>query len=105
MALWIGFAGIFIPDNGGFALVGDADGGDISGGESGFLQRLFAGGERGAPDFFRVMFDPAGLREKLLEFLLGGGNYLELVVKNNSPAGGGSLIDCQDMRAMADLLN
>ena len=54
MALWIGCAGRAVPDHGGLALVGDADGGDVAGGEAGARQGLAGDGE------LRVARSPAG---------------------------------------------
>jgi hypothetical protein len=43
------------------------------------------------PDLFRVMLYPAGLREELLEFLLGEPKDIKGFVKNDGPARGGAL--------------
>ena len=50
MARWIGLPGGAVPHDGGLALVGDADRGDVLGARGRPGQRLAADGERGAPD-------------------------------------------------------
>ena len=68
----IGLAGVAVPDNGGLALVSNADGSDF--GAAGV-------GERGAhdfpstlPDLERIVLDPAELWVKLAVFELVGGD-------------------------------
>ena len=65
-----GCAGGAVPHHGGLALVGDADRGDVPGGDAGLLQRLAAGGDGRGPDVLRLVLDPAGRRKMLREFLL-----------------------------------
>jgi hypothetical protein len=65
-----GAAGGAFSKEGGLALVGQAEGGDIAAGEIGFGD----GGEGGAAGGFAeiggIVPDPAGLREVLQEFLV-----------------------------------
>src|SRR5215468_10835677 len=68
-----GCAGFAIPDNRGLALVGNAKGGDVFAGEFGLGENIAGDFELGGPDFARVVLNPAGLGEDLLEFLLGDG--------------------------------
>ena len=63
-------AGGAVPDEGGFALVGDADGGDAG---VGLGQGGAGGGEGGGPEVCRVVLDPAGVGVVLGEFFLGLG--------------------------------
>src|SRR5450830_184199 len=65
-----GAAAIAIPDDGGFTLVGDTDGGNRGAVETGLGDsfRRYPGLRR--PDLLRIMLNPAGLRINLLEFLL-----------------------------------
>src|SRR6202022_583268 len=65
-------AGDAVPHHCRFALVGDADRGDVLGADAGFLQRLAAGGDGGGPDVLRLVLDPARRRKMLREFLLRG---------------------------------
>ena len=90
-------AGFAIPDDGGLALVGDADGGDVGGGEPGLLECV--GGDSGlrGPDFIRVVFDPAGLREELAKLLLGDGDDGALVVEDDGARTGRALIESEDV--------
>ena len=64
-----------LPQHGGLALVGDADGGDLGGVQSGLTQGLPRDGELVAPDLDGVVLDPARLRVNLPQFLLGHGPY------------------------------
>ena len=63
-----GLAGFAVPEDDGFALVGDADGGD--GGGAGFFEGLAGRFQDTLPDLGGVVFDPAGSGEMLGEFLL-----------------------------------
>ena len=78
-----GFAGLAIPEEGGLALIGDADGGDLFGGELGLFQRSFGGGELGFPNRLGIMFHPAGLWEDLRKLLLCHGLHTSGVIENN----------------------
>ena len=87
------FAGLTVPDDGGLALVGDADGGDLAGG----LDRLAAGRQRGVPEVLRIVFNPAALRKMLGELLLRRGHERQGVIKHHGAGRGGALIDGKDM--------
>ncbi len=63
-----GFAGGAVPDDDGFALVGDADAGDVARAHAAGVDRLARGGQDVAPDILRIVLDPAGLRIMLREF-------------------------------------
>ena len=85
-------AGELVPDDGGFPLIGDADGGDVGGrgadvghGQPGHLQL-------GGPDLVGVMLHPAGLGEILGEFLLGHGAHLAPLIKQNTAVGRGTCV-------------
>ena len=78
-----GPAGLAIPQQRGLALVGDADGGDVGGGESGFFQRGLGGGELGFPNGPGIVLDPAGFGENLREFLLRHRLHAASAIKNN----------------------
>ena len=62
-----GFVAITLPQEGRLALVGDADGGDALTGDAGGFQRSSGGVDDTLPDLFRVVLNPARLREMLLE--------------------------------------
>jgi hypothetical protein len=72
-----------IPDNSGFALVGDADGGNVGGFGVGFRQSFAGAIQLRIPDVFGVVFDPTGLRKDLRKFLLGYANDAAGVVEQN----------------------
>ncbi len=84
-----------IPHHNGFALVGDADRGDVLGADAGLLNRLAAGRNRRGPDVLRLVLDPAGRREMLREFLLCGCRDGNVGAKHNGARGRGALIDGQ----------
>ena len=59
-----------IPQHAGLALVGDADAGDVAGGEPGSGQRLARRLDRRAPDVLGIVLHPAVGREVLGELAL-----------------------------------
>ena len=65
-----GLAGVAPPHHRGFALVGDAHGGDLVGTESCLLQDLSGGGKLAGPNFLWVVFDPTRLGVDLAKLLL-----------------------------------
>ena len=88
-----GLAGFTVPHQGGFALIGDADGGDIAGCDPGFFNRGAGGSCRGGPQICGVMFDPAGRREMLGKFFLRLGYDAQVFIKNDRAGRGGALVD------------
>ena len=90
----IGLSGVAVPDNGGFALVGNADGGDF--GAGGFGERGAYGFLGALPDFERIVLDPAGLRVELAVFELVGGDGATCVVEEHAAGAGGALVDGGD---------
>ena len=89
----IGFSGFPVPDHGGFALVGNADGGNIMRLEFGIDAGQRNDFEGIFPDFFGIMFHPAGLGINLLVFFLGHRNDGSLAVKYNAAGTGSALVD------------
>ena len=83
-----------IPDHDCFSLVGDADCGYVA---AAGRERLAAHCTRGLPDFLRVMLDQAvgriDLRERLLRFRYD----IVIVIKNNGPGTGSTLINREDV--------
>src|SRR5690606_34494965 len=63
-------AGLAVPHHGGLALVGDADTGNVAGGDLRLRPRAAAGLERRAPEILRVVLDPSRAREMLRKLLL-----------------------------------
>ena len=75
--------GFAIPNHGRFTLVGDADCRHLL--DIHPTKGLFADGNHGFPQIFRVMFDPAIIGEMLWEFLLCDGNGTAIFIKDNCP--------------------
>ena len=88
-----GSAGFPIPDDDGFALVGDTEGGEVGGGAARFLDGLAGRGDDGLPDFHGVVLDASGLREVLAEFLLRAGQRAAAIVINDGTRAGGALVE------------
>src|SRR5581483_72156 len=65
-----GLAGFPIPDYGGLALIGDADGRNVFGVNPAIRERALNDGLNGLPNFHWVVFDPAGLGVNLRVFFL-----------------------------------
>jgi hypothetical protein len=86
-------AGFAIPNYGGFALVGDAESGDVFAGEFGFGENVAGDFELSSPNFARVVLNPAGLGEYLLEFFLGDGMDLAAGVEKDGAGTGRPLIE------------
>ena len=80
----------FVPDDGGFTLVGDADGGDIRSGGTDVGHGLPGYLQLGGEDLVGVMLHPAGLGENLGKFLLGDAAYFPCVVEQDAAVGGGA---------------
>ncbi len=90
-------AGAAVPDHGGLALVGDADGGHLRAGDPGPLDDRAAGGGGGGPEVIRLMLDPTGIGIVLRELLLRGGNRSHVGIKEDRPARRCALVDGEDM--------
>ena len=99
-----GLAGGPVPHHGGFALVGDADGGDV-------VPCQVRLGQRGSddlpgvvPDFGGVVLHPAGLREDLFVLHLARRNDVAAVVEDDGPGAGGALVDGDYVLVHGDVL-
>jgi hypothetical protein len=92
-----GLAGVLVPDDGGLALVGDADGGEVVGAEVVVPQHL--GGDLLGllPDLLGVVLDPAGLGVDLLVLHLGDAGRGAVVLEEHGPGRGGALVDREDV--------
>jgi hypothetical protein len=84
-----------VPENRGFALIGDADGGDAGPQLVQSAQHLSGRRKHRGPNHFGVVLHPAGRRVNLLEGLLFGGNRLAGGGERHCPARTGSLINCE----------
>lgn len=76
-------AGLFFPDDGGFALVGDADAGDLIGIDVGFRQHFYQRRTLRRPDLHWVVLNPAGLWIDLREFALRYCNDVGVVIEHD----------------------
>ena len=92
-------AGLAVPDDRGFALVGDADGGDIAHRFAGVFDGAAADRQGVLPDVLDVVLDPAGVWEMLGQFLLGLAEIAALGREENGPGAGRSLIDRKNAAA------
>ena len=89
-------AGLPIPDDSGFALVGDADRTDRAARRAVFCAPYGDGFRRdvalAGPDFCGIVLDPACVREILFEFTLGAGKCCPTFVKNDGARTGRPLV-------------
>jgi hypothetical protein len=92
-------AGVALPDQRGLALIGDADGGDRGGADSGLGDGVAARRQDSCPDLLGLMLDEAGTRKMLGEFLLRHRHHLQPVVEDDGPRRCRSLIDGEHMGA------
>ena len=90
-------AGGAIPQQGGLALVGDADRGEVAMRQVGAAQRFSDHRLRVAPDLQRIVFDPAGLRIDLPMLHLRAGDRLAHAVEHDEARAGGALVDRADV--------
>ncbi len=91
------FTRLAVPQHRGFALVGDADGGDVLGRQSFVMQGLLRHGELRLPDFVGVVLDPARMGEMLGEFLLRDAGDGAIPVEQDGARAGGALVQGQDV--------
>ena len=92
-----GLPGLAVPDDGGLALVGDPQAGDLAGADAGGLQGLLRGGQLRAPDLHRVVFHMAGARVDLRQLALRLGHDGALAVKHNGAGAGGALVQSEQI--------
>ena len=89
-------AGLAVPDDRGFALVGDADPGERAGLEPGLGERAPDDRQGVAPDVLGVVLDPARLRVVLREFPLRLAERPAAPVEQHGAAASGALVDRQN---------
>src|SRR5207247_10205390 len=87
-----GPAGRALPDDRGFALIGDANGGKISRTEAPRGKRRGDYLLGAAPDFNGIVLNPTGARENLFVLFLRGGDDARGLVENHEARARGSLI-------------
>ena len=91
-----GLSGVLVPHDGGLALVGDADGGQLVAVDLRLAQGLGDDRARGVPDLEGVVLDPPRVGEDLGELLLADGDDLAGVVEDDGAGGGRALVDGQN---------
>jgi hypothetical protein len=87
------FAGIFVPNDGGFALIGDTNSNDVGGGEVAFLHRAFDDVLGARPNFHGIMFHPAWFGIDLFVFQLVAADRLASVVEDHAAGTGCTLVN------------
>jgi hypothetical protein len=92
-----GLAGFTIPDDGGLALVGNAEADDVARADAGAGEDLDGGAKLRSEDVHGIMFDPAGIGKMLSELMLGDAGDLAVVIEENSAGAGGALIEREDV--------
>ena len=81
---------MLIPDDGGFPLVGNADGSNVGSGSADVCHGLLGHFQLCGENFVCIMLHPTGLGEDLGEFLLCHAAYIAGFVKENAAVGGGA---------------
>ena len=97
-------AGGLVPHHRGFALVGDADGGDVVPGQVRLGQGRADHLAGVVPDLGGVVLHPAGLREDLLVLHLAGGDDAAAVVEDDGAGARGALVDGDYVLVHVDVL-
>ncbi|MNI42392.1 hypothetical protein D3C73_966870 [compost metagenome] len=85
-------AGGAFPDQRGFALVGDADGGDVGGGGAGIAQRFARHVQLAVPDLAGIVFHPARPWIVLAEFTLADAAHHARAVEYDGSRAGRALV-------------
>ncbi len=89
--------GVSVPENGGFPLAGDANGGNLIRGDARLVEN--PGHDRGGiqPESFGVLLDPAGLRAEDCGFFPGQGADAAVVIEEHGSGGGCVLVNGQNV--------
>ena len=82
-----GLACDLIPDDGGLALVGDADGSDVGGSRADLLHGFDGYAKLRSPDLICVVLHPAGLGENLGELPLRDAAHFAALIEKNAAIG------------------
>ena len=82
-----------LPDNAGFALVGNTDAGQVIGTDSRLAQSGLAGPQARGPDLVRHVLDPPGRRVMLGKIHAAHAGDILLGVEDDGTAGGRSLVN------------
>ena len=92
-----GHSGGLVPQDGGLALVRDADGGKVRSADVALGDDLHHHGVLAGPDLHGVVLHPALFRVELGELLLADGGDVLLFVKQDSAGAGGALVEGEDV--------
>ncbi len=92
-----GLASCAVPDDGGFALVGDADGGEVAGARAGSGKDFDGGAHLRGEDVHGVVLDPSGAGIDLAEFVLRDASDAAVVVEENGAGAGGALVERENV--------
>jgi hypothetical protein len=96
-AVMDGIATGAIPNDSGFTLVRDADGGDRLGTDLVVTEELLRHAELAQPDVVRIVLNPAGARVCLWKLPRNGRSRPALRVEEDGPRACRSLVECQDI--------
>ena len=91
------FAGCRIPDHGGLALVGHANGGDVTRLDADLLKGAFNHVLGASPNLHRIVLDPAGFGVNLLVLHLMNTDDAATVVEEHTAGTGRTLINCRNI--------
>ncbi len=89
--------GLAVPHDRGFALIGDADRGDVARVQAGTANRLDCHSKLRGPNLQSIVLDPTRLRKDLPEFFLRDRARGSFIVKNNRAGAGGAFVEGQEM--------
>ena len=92
-----GAARAAVPQHRRFALIGNADGGNVGAGQALLVQHLARHGKLAFPDVGGIVFHPAGLRKMLGKLLLRAGAGLALAIEQDRARTGGALVEGKDV--------
>src|SRR5690554_313612 len=97
-------AGLTVPYNGRFPLIGNPDTRQVRRLDTGFIQCCATHRQGAVPDFHGVMLDPAVSGKILVKLLLGDRHLRTPGIENDGPGAGGTLINGKQIAGHSDLL-
>src|ERR1700683_4586222 len=90
-------AGLAIPDDGGFALVGGAKGCDVARADARFAENFDSSRKLRSENVERIVLNPAGCWKNLREFVLRDAGDGAARIEEDGAGTGGSLIESEDI--------